>query len=342
MTRLTTREAINRVLAAELARDRRTVYLGETVRDIGATGASRGLFERFGPTQVIETPVSENGIFGAALGLALAGYRPIVEIYSADFALAVANEIISDIPKWRQQHARSGELPITIRGWMGASGGLGPEHSQCMEAYFHHAPGLTIVVPGTVADMAGLLRSAIRSPDPVLFLEHRRLYDLADEVSDDPEFSLAMSCSEVVMPGSDVTLVAWAWMRQEASAAASKLALRSISVELIDPRTIKPMELSTILESVRRTGHLVVAEESPITGSVGAEIIARTIEAIDRPIRATRVAMPDMIHPYSASMECDILPDTDLIIDAVHALLAGKCASFCFNDPLRVRNPQQR
>ena len=205
MSKISGRDAINAVLTSELKRDRHTVYLGETIRDIGATGASKGLYEAFGAKQVIETPVSENGFVGAALGLALSGFRPIVEIYSADFTLVVANEIISDIAKWRQQQARSGGLPITLRSWMGSNLGLGPDHSQSMESFFHHAPGLIIICPGTPGDMAGLLRAAIRCDEPVLLFEHRRIYDLVGPVSDDPDFMLEIGRGERIREGTDVT-----------------------------------------------------------------------------------------------------------------------------------------
>lgn len=326
MTKLTGREALNRVLASELAADRRAVVLGETVRLAGSSGVLRGLYGRFGPSQVIETPVSENGIFGVALGLALAGFRPIVEIYSADFLLAVANEIIGDISKWRQQHARPGPLPIVIRGCMGPNekGGLGPEHSQSMEPYFHHAPGLTIVTPGTARDMAGLLRASLRSPDPVLFLEHRRVYELSGEVPDDENFAIELGRAEVIREGKDVTVVAWGWMRSEAKVAASVLEGEGISVELIDPRTIAPMDHETIVRSVAGTGRLIVAEEANLTGGVGAEIVARAVENVARPIRVARIAMPDMIHPYSASMERVIVPNASTIAEVVRRLVSSE------------------
>lgn len=325
MTKLTGREALNRVLASELAADRRAVVLGETVRLAGSSGVLRGLYDRFGPGQVIETPVSENGIFGLALGLALSGFRPIVEIYSADFLLVVANEITGDICKWRQQQARPGPLPIVIRGCMGPNekGGLGPEHSQSMEAYFHHAPGLTIVTPGTARDMAGLLRASLRSPDPVLFLEHRRVYELAGEVPDDEDFAIDLGRAEVVREGKDGTLVAWGWMRSEAEIAASVLEGEGISVEVIDPRTIAPMDHETIGHSVARTGRLIVAEEANLTGGIGAEIVARAVENAARPIRVARVSMPDVIHPYSASMERLLIPSANTIAEAVRRMVSS-------------------
>jgi pyruvate/2-oxoglutarate/acetoin dehydrogenase E1 component len=324
MSTLSTRDAINAVLASELGRDRYTVYLGETIRDIGATGASKGLYDTFGPKQVIETPVSENGFVGAALGLALSGFRPIVEIYSADFILAVANEIVSDIAKWRQQQARPGGLPITIRGWMGSTLGLGPDHSQSMEAYFHHAPGLIIVCPGTPADMAGLLRAAIRCDEPVLVFEHRRVYELVGEVPDDPDFTIEIGRGDRIREGSDVTIVAWAWMRHLVIKASEELARESISVEIIDPRTIKPLDYDLISASVQKTGRLMVVEEAPLTGNIGAEIIARVVEILHQPPRVARVAMPDVIHPYSASMEKQILPQPSTICTIARKLMRSQ------------------
>lgn len=319
-TAVSGRAALNQVLADELARSRETLFLGETVRGLGAAGVAAGLYDRFGPDQVIETPVSENGIFGAALGLALAGMRPIVEIYSADFLLAVANEVVNDIAKWRWQQGRDGDLAITIRGSMGANGGLGSEHSQCMEAYLHHAPGLKVVVPGTPADAAGLLRAAIRDGDPVVVLEHRKVYELEAEVPADPDFTVPIGVADVARAGDDLTIVAWGWMRTEALRAAELLATDGLSAEVLDPRTVRPLDWDAIRASVARTGRLLVAEESPLTGSVGAEIVARVVEGVDRPVRAARVAMPDVIHPYRADMEAAILPEAGGIAEAARRL----------------------
>ncbi len=313
----TTRQALTAVIAGELRSSPDTVFLGETVRGLGASGVAGGLYDEFGPVQVIETPVSENGFFGAALGLALAGCRPIVEIYSADFLLAVANELVNDIAKWRQQQGGPERMPITIRGCMGATGGLGPEHSQCVEAYFHHAPGLAIVAPATPRDAAGLLRASIRSPDPVLFLEHRKLYDLTGEVPADPDFTLPLGRAEVVRKGQDITIIAWAWMRHEAEAASEELIQRGVSVELIDPRTVRPMDWQAITGSAQRTGRLLVVEESPRTGSVSAEILARVAEASSVAgftVRVGRVTMPDAIHPYAPELERELLPDAGRIV----------------------------
>lgn len=325
--KLTGHEALNRALAAELAADRRVVILGETVRQAGASRlVLKGLYDRFGAKQVIETPVSENGIFGVALGLALAGYRPVVEIYTADFLLVVANEIIGDMCKWRQQQARPGAMPIVIRGCMGPNpaGGLGPEHSQSMEPFFHHAPGLVIVSPGTPRDFAGLMRASLHSPDPVVFLEHRRLYQVVGDVPDDDTFVVELGKAEVVHEGKDLTLVAWSWMRTEAERAVQTLTSEGISVELIDPKTILPMDHAAIARSVEHTGRLLVAEEATLTGGVGAEIIARAAESATRPIRVARVNTPDVILPYSAVLEAQFLPNAKTIADAARKLVLSK------------------
>lgn len=319
MTQMTTRQALTATIATELRLCKQNVFLGETVRGMGASGVAEGLYEEFGPSQVIETPVSENGIFGAVLGLALTGMRPIVEIYSADFLLVVANEVMNDMAKWRHQQTRPAELPITIRGCMGANGGLGPEHSQCVEAYFHHAPGLAIATPGTPADGAGLLRAAIRAPGPVIVLEHRRVYDLAGDVPEDPNLEIPLGKAQIVFEGTDLTLVAWAWMRQEAESAREELEKDGISVELIDLRSVKPLDWAALLKSAGKTRKLIVAEESPMTGNIGAEVLARVAEDLPE-VRVARVAMPDAIHPYSATMEAEILPTAADIVETARRL----------------------
>ena len=320
---MTGRRALNHVLRQEMARNERVLTIGETVRYIGAAGVPTGLYDEFGPERVIETPVSENAIFGAALGLALEGFVPVVEIYSADFLLAVANELLNDIPKWRQQQRLQGGLPIVVRGCMGANSGLGPEHSQSMEPFLHHAPGLIVVTPGTPRDMAGLLRSAIRCGEPVVLLEHRRVYDLEGEVPVSADFAVPLSTAETVRAGGAATVVAWGWMRQEAEVAAARLADQGLDIDLLDPRTIRPMDWETVLASSRRTKALVVAEESPVTGSVASEVLARVAEAQIGAVCA-RVTMPDVIHPYSATMEAPLLPTSDDICAAVERVVAAK------------------
>jgi pyruvate dehydrogenase E1 component beta subunit len=181
--------------------------------------------------------------------------------------------------------------------------------------------------------MAGLLRSAIRLDAPAFVLEHRRLYDLEGDVPDDPDFTIEIGRAEVVAGGSDVTIVAWAWMRHLCAEAMTELRRRGIKAELIDLRTIKPMDFETVRRSVEKTGRLVVVEEAPVTGNIGAEILARISEQVSRPVRAVRAAMPDMIHPYSALMEKEILPDAKLVVEAVDTVISGRAAPALVNRP---------
>lgn len=321
MSTLTYREAIRETLAAEMRADETVFVLGEIVASRGGSAfVTEGLVEEFGPERVLETPVSENAIVGSALGAALDGMRPVAELYQADFLFTTGNEVINDVPKWRYQHRYEGELPVVLRAQMGVppGGGSGPEHSQCPEAFLHHAPGLTVVTPGTAADAAGLLRSAIRGGDPVVYLEHKRLYDRAEPVPDDPEHTVPLGEATVRRDGSDATVVAWAWMLDRAIEAADALESQGVDVEVIDPRTVKPFDYGTVVESVRRTGSLVVAEESPKTGSIGAEVVARVVEAgVDLAAPPARVALPDVPHPYHPGVEDALLPGADDVERAV-------------------------
>jgi pyruvate/2-oxoglutarate/acetoin dehydrogenase E1 component len=317
------REAINGTLRSELSRSDRVVVLGETVRLGGSSGVMRGLFSEFGPRRIIETPVSENAILGAALGLALKGFVPVVEIYSADFLLAVANEVLSDIPKWRNQHQSPKTLPITIRGPMGGSDGLGPEHCQSMPPFLHHAPGLQVVVPSTPLDAVGLLRTSIRSPDPVVYLEDRRLYEEEGDVPDGDDFTVGIGEAHTVAVGSDLTIVAWAYMRRVAEQAVEELKQEGISGELVDPRTVKPMDWKTLAASTIRTGRLLIVEEAPRNGSVSGEVVARMVEAAPG-TRVCRVTMPDdAIRPYSARMEATLIPGVRDVVRAARYLVSA-------------------
>jgi len=313
---LSGREAFRESLREEMRRDERVLVLGETVRSGGAAGVVAGLYDEFGAERVIETPVSENGIFGAALGLALAGFRPVVEIYSADFLLAVANEVMNDMAKWRTQHGRPDEpLPIVVRGCMAATEGLGPEHSQSMEPFFLHAPGLELFTPSTPANAYAAMGAALAATVPTLVFEHRRVYELRGPVD-------AGVVGEHVRSGDDVTVVAWGWMRHEAALATERLAAEGVGVDLFDPVRIRPLDLGAVIGSVRRTGALVVVEEAFVTGNVGAEILARVAEALPgRPLRLRRIAMPDVIHPYDARLERAILPTADHVVAGVRSLL---------------------
>jgi len=315
----TYREALNRVLATEMKRDQRVLLLGETVATAsGATRVTAGLAAEFGP-RVIETPVSENMLVGAALGGALGGMTMVVEVYSADFLLAAASELLNDIAKWRYQHRWAAPLRLVLRMCSGNGGiSAGPEHSQCIEGYLHHAPGLTILAPSSVRDAAGGLRAALRSPNPVVFLEHRRLYDMRAEVTDEELDSLEVGIgrSAIVREGRDVTVVAWSWMRSLVERAAEALASEGVDVEIVDPVTIKPMDYDTIRASVEKTGHLLVVEESPRAGSVAATIVAEVVTA-GVSARVSMLTMPDVPHPYAPGLEALPIPNVDAVVREV-------------------------
>jgi pyruvate/2-oxoglutarate/acetoin dehydrogenase E1 component len=317
-TSATFRSALTNALRDEMRADPRVVVLGETVATGG--GAARvtlGLADEFGRDRVIETPVSENAIVGAALGCALAGLVVVAEVYSADFLWTAGSEVINDIAKWRYQHRWKKPLHLVLRMPMGNWGvAAGPEHSQCIEGYLHHTPGLTVLVPGAAGHAGRALTAAMRCGNPVIFLEHRRLYEKAASGREDQaaESAFAIGRAQLVRCGTDATVVAWGWMRDIAEQAAEALANDGVSIELIDPITIKPLDIDRIRESVEKTRRLLVVEESPITGSVGAEIVARMVEDVDL-LRghALRLAMPDVPHPYSRSLETAPIPNADAV-----------------------------
>ena len=322
---LTFREALRHVLADELASDPRVILLGENLHVGGPFKVTQGLADRFGKKRVIETPVVENAIVGGALGLAIAGKVAVAEIFNSDFLFTAGNEVINDIPKWRFQHGRKAPLHLVIRGATGAAGGQGPEHSQCIEAYLLHVPGLQVAMPGTPADAAGLLRAVLRSGKPTVFLEHKRLYDMKGAVPLASDFTVPIGKAEIVRPGSDLTIVAWAWMRHEALHAADMLAEHGFNAEVVDLRTISPLDVDTVAASARRTGRLLVVEESYRTGGVAAEIIASVVERVDSLGGATaRVAMLDAPIPYADRLERELTPDRRTIAESALALLRAR------------------
>ncbi|HEX3736169.1 MAG TPA: transketolase C-terminal domain-containing protein [Solirubrobacterales bacterium] len=301
---ITFREAINEALRLEMEEDPGLLLMGEVIAT--AEGASRvtgGLVEEFGPGRVIETPVSENMLVGAGLGGALGGQRMVIEVMSADFLLTAASEILNDMAKWRYQHRWEGPLSLVLRMPMGSGVPFaGPEHQQCIEGYLHRAAGLTVVNPGSAATVGGLLRAAIRLGDPVVFLEHRRLYATTvarDEAELEPD-ETPIGRATAVREGDDLTIVAWSWMRAIAETAADSLAAEGIAAEIVDPVTIKPLDSEAILASVAKTGHLLVVEEAPRTGCVGAHLLSLALEAgHGGPGQMGLVTMPDVPHPFS-------------------------------------------
>jgi 2-oxoisovalerate dehydrogenase E1 component beta subunit len=321
---LTLLEAVREALQGEMARDPSVVVLGEDVGRLGGVfRATDGLLDAFGPERVIDTPMMELGIAGIAVGMAMRGLRPVAEIQFADFMHAAADHIISDAARMRFRSQGDWTCPLVIRTAYG--GGLrgGPYHSQSVEAFYCHVPGLRVVEASFPADAKGLLAAAIRHPDPVLFLEHKRTYRaIRGEVPTD-DYVLPLDAAHVVQPGRHATVVAWGWVLHEALAAAERLAADGIDVEVIDPRSLNPLDTSALLGSARRTGRLCVVHEDTRTMGLGAEIAALVAEAALDDLRAPvrRVTMPDVAGiPASGPMEDFLIPNRDTIEGALRDL----------------------
>jgi len=316
MSELTFREGVTRALAEELERDERVLVLGE---DVGAAGgvfqATAGLFDRFGPRRVRDTPISEQAIVGCALGASVTGLRPVAEIMFADFAGVCFDQIANQLAKYRYMTGGQASVPVTIRMANGGGVGFAAQHSQAVENWFLNVPGLKICVPGTPADAYGLLKAAIRDDNPVLVFEHKRLYPERGPVPDG-DGVVELGRAAIVRTGSDVTVVATQLMRHRALAAAEVLAGDGIDIEIIDPRTLVPLDLETIVGSVTKTGRLVCVQECPPGGSWGATVVASVVEqaweSLDVPPRL--VSGDESPIPYAGSLEDEWLPSVDRIV----------------------------
>ena len=320
---ITYREAITRALDEELSRDENVIFFGEDVaRAGGAFKVTPGLLEKHGPIRVRDTPISETAIVGAGVGAAVAGMRPVVELMFVDFAAVCLDQIINQAAKFRYMSGGQLKVPLTIRAAQGAGAGFGGQHSQCLETYFMNAPGLKLAVPSNPADALGLLKTAIRDDNPVMFLEHKYQYAEKGEVPDG-EHLVPFGVASIVRAGTDVTIVATQRMVVVASKAAEMLAKEGISCEVIDPRTLVPLDMETILTSVKKTGRLITVEEAVRAGGWGGEIATRvTDEAIwslEGPV--IRVTMGDGIIPFSQPLEELMIPKESDVIAAVRRAL---------------------
>jgi pyruvate dehydrogenase E1 component beta subunit len=320
---VTYREALNRAMGDALAEDERVFLFGE---DVGAGGGAfkitDGLLHRFGPKRVRDTPISEQAIVGTAIGSALMGLRPLAEIMFADFAAVCFDQIANEMAKYRYMTGGQVTMPVTIRMGNGAGGGFGSQHSQAAENWLLNIPGLKIAVPGTPADAYGLLRAAVRDPDPVLVFEHKHLFNLKGELGDPPAVA-ELGKAEIVRAGDDITLVGTQLMRHRCLEAAQRLADDGVRAEVIDPRTLAPLDLATIRDSVDRTNRLLVAQECPPDGSWGASLVARLVgtelEAFDAP--PALVSAEETPVPYAGVLEELWLPSVDRIVDAANRTL---------------------
>jgi pyruvate dehydrogenase E1 component beta subunit len=316
-------QAINRALAGELERDDRVVVFGEDVgRDGGVFRATEGLFDRFGPARVMDTPLAESGAVGAAIGMAALGLRPVPEIQFMGFIYPAFNQIVSHVARIRNRTRGRFTAPITIRTPYGAGVKALEHHSESTEALFCHLPGLTVVVPSTPYEAKGLLAASIRSDDPVIFLEPTRLYRAEKQEVPEEPYEVPLRQAAVVREGRDLTVVAWGAMIPVARETAAAAEAQGVSVEIVDLRTLSPMDRSTILASVRKTGRAIVLHEAPKTCGLGAEIAATIGESALLSLKApvARVTAPDITVPL-AKREDLYYPNPDRVLRAVRRLM---------------------
>jgi pyruvate dehydrogenase E1 component beta subunit len=314
------RDALNLALAEELARDASVFLMGEEVAEYqGAYKVTRGLLEKFGPKRVIDTPITELGFAGLGVGAAMAGLRPIIEFMTFNFSILATDQIINSAAKLLYMSGGQFKIPIVFRGPGGSAYQVSSQHSQALESWYAYFPGLKVVMPSTPADAKGLLKSAIRDDDPVIFIEQERMYGMKDEVPEDEDFTIPLGVADVKREGTDATIVARSLMVPTALKAAEELAKEGISCEVIDPRTIRPLDIETIVKSVRKTNRAVIAEESHPFASVGAEISAEIMEQafdfLDAPVK--RVSGADVPMPYAKNLEQLAIPDVAQIVAAV-------------------------
>lgn len=318
MRTVTFAQALNEAIREEMRRDERVIVLGQDVgRKGGVYLVTQGLLEEFGPERVVDTPLSESAIVGAAIGLAVYGLKPVAEIQYADFIYGAFEQIVSNLATLRYRSGGDFSAPLVIRAPVGGWIRGGMYHSQSPEAYFAHTPGLFVVCPSTPYDAKGLLKAAIRSEDPVIFLEPKRLYwTLKGEVPEG-DYTVEIGRARVVREGEDVTVVTFGSVVHEAIEAARKAEERGISVEVIDLRTLKPLDLETVAGSVRKTGRLVVAHEAPFFAGYGAEVVAEVVEETFLHLEAPPRRVAGFESPIPLAHESLYLPSSDRILDAV-------------------------
>jgi pyruvate/2-oxoglutarate/acetoin dehydrogenase E1 component len=324
MRELTYAQAINEALMQNLERDQRVFLLGE---DIGKYGgifqATAGLLDKFGPGRVIDTPISESGFVGAAIGAALTGMRPVVEIMFIDFTTVAMDMIVNQMAKIHYMFGGKGKIPLVLRTNIGAGRGAAAQHSQSFHAFFVHIPGLKVITPSTPYDAKGLMNTAIRDEDPVLFIEHKKLYAMKGEVPEE-YYTLPFGKADLKKEGKDITIVATHAMVSRSLSVAEEFAKEGIEIEVVDPRTLRPLDKDSILGSVKKTGRLIVADEGPVTCGVSAEISAmvaeEAVEYLQAPI--LRVGSPDTPVPFSPPLEKIYIPDEEDVKEAVQRMKA--------------------
>lgn len=321
MKKMTYAEAIRDGIRVEMKRDPAVYLCGEDVGKFGGCfGVTAGLIDEF-PGRIVDTPISETAIIGSSVGAAAAGLRPIAEIMFVDFMGVCMDELFNQAVKMRYMFGGKAKVPLVIKTIAGAGVAAAAQHSQSMEAWFTHIPGLKTVMPSTPADAKGLMASAIRDNNPVLFIEHKQLLGISGDVPED-EYLVPLGKASIMRQGTDVTIVAWSWMAQKALAAAEVLEKEGISAEVLDPRTLVPLDKASILHSLGKTNKLVIVHEAVKTGGYAGEIAAivadEGFDLLDSPIK--RVTAPDTPVPFSPTLEAAYVPSVESIVQTVKSL----------------------
>jgi pyruvate/2-oxoglutarate/acetoin dehydrogenase E1 component len=320
---LTMSAALNEAMHEEMERDATVLTIGEDIAEMGGLfQVTEGLLERFGSQRVIDSPISEAGISGAGVGAALVGCRPVVELQISDFVTLAMDQVVNHAAKWRYMSGGRVSVPFVIRGPISNGIGMAAQHSQTLEAWFVHTPGLIVMMPATPYDAKGLLKSAIREPNPVVFLEKRLLYSRRGPVPEG-EYTVPIGAADVKRAGSDATVVAYGQCVHYALQAGRQLVAEGIELEVIDLRTLKPLDIDTIAESVQKTGRLVVLSEGARAGGFASEVVARIVDEAWDSLHAApvRVTAKDTPIPYAATLEREVLPQVEDVVAGVRQVL---------------------
>jgi len=317
------REALNEALREQLASDPTVFCMGVGIAERGGSyKVTAGLLEAFGPKRIIDTPISEASFTGAAVGAAITGMRPVAEILFVDFSMLVLDQVINQAAKLKFMTGGQGRVPMVLRTQGGAGNGLAAQHSQSLEAIYYHVPGLKLVMPSTPYDAKGLLNAAIRCDDPVIFMEHKLLYMTEGPVPEEP-YTIPLGVADIKRPGADVTLIAWSNMVGRSLAAAEQLAAAGIDVEVIDPRTLVPLDVEAILASVRKTNRAVIVQEAVRRGGVASDIASiiqeRAFDHLDAPV--TIIAGKNTAIPFAVDLERACVPQMEDIVAGVRGML---------------------
>ncbi len=323
MREITYRNALKEALIEEMDRDKRVFLIGEDIGFYGgAFKVTQGLLEKYGPERIISTPISEMAIIGAGVGAALTGYRPVAELMWIDFSTLAMDQIINQAAKIRFMSGGSLNVPLVIRTQGGAGRGIGAQHSQSLEAWFYHVPGLKVVMPSTPYDAKGLLKTAIRNDDPVIFIEHKMLYANKGYLPEE-EYLIPFGKGDIKREGNDVTIFAYSKMVLTSLDAAEELEKEGINCEIIDPRTLVPLDMDTLISSVKKTRHLVIVSEACERGGVGSDIYAlvneKLFDKLDAPIK--RVAGLNTPIPCNITLEHACIPHKEEIVEAVRGIV---------------------